>query len=99
MSLRTVGFTPMCPRNTCDEAEIGADGHCYVTGRRRLWRHNRKELHMYARFTTIQGKPEKIEDAIRVVENDVIPASKVLPGFKNGYWYADRKSGKLLSLT
>lgn len=54
---------------------------------------------MYARFTTIQGKPEKIEDAIRVVENDVIPASKVLPGFKNGYWYADRKSGKMLSLT
>lgn len=54
---------------------------------------------MYARLTTIQGKPEKIEDAIRVVENDVIPASKVLPGFKNGYWYADRKSGKMLSLT
>jgi len=54
---------------------------------------------MYARFTTIQGKPEKIEDAIRVVENDVIPASKLLPGFKNGYWYADRTSGKMLSLT
>jgi hypothetical protein len=54
---------------------------------------------MYARLTTIQGSPEKIEDAIRVVENDVIPASKVLPGFKNGYWLADRKSGKMIALT
>ena len=54
---------------------------------------------MFARLTTIQGKPEKIEDAIRVIENDVIPASKVFPGFKSGYWLADRKSGKLLGLT
>jgi len=54
---------------------------------------------MYARLTTVQGKPEKIDDAIRVIENDVIPGSKVLPGFKNGYWLADRKSGKLLGLT
>jgi hypothetical protein len=54
---------------------------------------------MYARLTTIQGSPEKIEDAIRVVENDVIPASKVLQGFKNGYWLADRKSGKMIALT
>src|SRR5579864_6944186 len=60
---------------------------------------NREEQHMYARLTTVQGKPEKIEDAIRVIENDVIPGSKVLPGFKNGYWLADRKSGKLLGLT
>jgi hypothetical protein len=54
---------------------------------------------MFARLTTVQGKPEKIEDAIRVIENDVIPGSKVLPGFKKGYWLADRKSGKLLALT
>jgi hypothetical protein len=54
---------------------------------------------MYARLTTIQGSPEKLEDAIRVIENDVIPASKMLPGFKNGYWLADRKSGKVLGLT
>ena len=54
---------------------------------------------MYARLTTIQGSPEKLEDAIRVIENDVIPTSKVLPGFKNGYWFADRKSGKMIALT
>jgi hypothetical protein len=54
---------------------------------------------MYGRLTTIQGKPERFEDAIRVIENDVIPGFKVLPGFKNGYWLADRKSGKLMSLS
>ena len=54
---------------------------------------------MYARLTTIQGTPEKIEDAIRVVQNDVIPGSKVLEGFKNGYWCADRTSGAMFALT
>jgi hypothetical protein len=54
---------------------------------------------MFARLTTIQGSPEKLEDAIRVIENDVIPASKVLEGFKNGYWLSDRESGKMYALT
>lgn len=54
---------------------------------------------MFARLTTIQGTPAKIEDAIRVVENDVIPGAKVLDGFKDGYWCVDRKTGKMLSLT
>lgn len=53
---------------------------------------------MFARLTTIQGKTDKIDDAIRVVENDVIPAAKVMAGFKNGYWCVDRKTGKMLSL-
>ena len=29
----------------------------------------------------------------------MIPASKVLPGFKTGYWFADRKTGKMYSVT
>ena len=54
---------------------------------------------MYARLTTVQGKPEQFDDSLRVLENDVIPGTKILPGFKNGYWLADRKSGKLLGIT
>ena len=54
---------------------------------------------MYARLTTIQGNPSKIDDAIRIIDNDVVPAVKMLPGFKNGYWFADRTSGRLLALT
>jgi hypothetical protein len=54
---------------------------------------------MFARLTTIQGKTEKIDDGIRVLENDTIPAAKLLAGFKNGYWCVDRKTGKMVSLT
>lgn len=54
---------------------------------------------MYARLTTIQGKTEKIGDAVRVVENDVIPAVKLFAGFKNGYWCVDRQTGKIVALT
>lgn len=54
---------------------------------------------MFARITTINGTAEKIGDAVRVVENDVMPASKALPGFKHGYWLADRKTGNMLALT
>ena len=54
---------------------------------------------MFARLTTIQGTTDKIADAIRVVENDVIPAVKVIAGFRGGYWCVDRKSGRMLTLT
>lgn len=54
---------------------------------------------MHARLTTVQGRPEQIDDALRLVENDVIPGTKIMPGFKNGFWLADRKSGKLLGIT
>jgi hypothetical protein len=54
---------------------------------------------MFARLTTIQGTAAKIDDAVRVIENDVIPASKNLGGFRSGYWCVDRESGKMLALT
>jgi hypothetical protein len=54
---------------------------------------------MFARLTTIQGSSDKIDDAIRVVENDVIPGARAMDGFKGGYWCADRKTGRLLGLT
>ncbi len=54
---------------------------------------------MFARITTIQGTPAKLDEAIRLVENDVIPGAKVMEGFKGGYWCADRKSGIMLGLT
>jgi hypothetical protein len=34
-----------------------------------------------------------------MIENDVIPASRVLSGFNSGYWLIDRVTGKLLALT
>jgi hypothetical protein len=54
---------------------------------------------MFARLTTTQGRPEQIDDARRVVENDVIPGAKMLSGFTGGYWLVDRKTGKGVTLT
>src|SRR5438093_7491817 len=60
---------------------------------------NREEQPMFARLTTIKGTTDKIEDAIRVVENDVIPGAKALDGFRGGYWCTDRTTGKMVALT
>lgn len=54
---------------------------------------------MFARLTTIQGNSTRIDDAIRVIDNEVVPAAKLLVGFKNGYWCTDRTSGRLVFLT
>lgn len=54
---------------------------------------------MFARITTIQGTADKVEDAIRVVENDIVPGLKAMTGFKSGYWCMDRKSGSVISMT
>lgn len=54
---------------------------------------------MFARVTTVQGRPGAIDDATRVIENDVIPAATVLDGFRGGYWLADRRTGTVLGIT
>ena len=48
---------------------------------------------MFTRLITMEGSPSRVEDAIRLIENDIIPAAKLLPGFTGGYWCADRKTG------
>lgn len=54
---------------------------------------------MYARVTTIHTDPARIDETIKVIEADVIPASRRLSRFKGGYWLTDRVTGKLLALT
>lgn len=54
---------------------------------------------LYARLTTVQGRPEKVEDGIRYMHESVIPAAQQLPGFRGLISLTDRKSGKGLSLT
>lgn len=54
---------------------------------------------MYARVTTVQGRPDQIDDAVRLIENDVIPAAELMSGFKGGHWLADREHGKMIAVT
>jgi heme-degrading monooxygenase HmoA len=54
---------------------------------------------MFARVSTIQGKPQQVEDGIRQYREQVMPAVKKMAGFKGAYFLVDRKSGKEVSIT
>jgi heme-degrading monooxygenase HmoA len=54
---------------------------------------------MFARLSTIFGKPERMEDGIREYREQVIPAVKKMPGFKQAMLMVDRKSGKSVGIT
>lgn len=54
---------------------------------------------MFARVSTIQGKPERVEDGIRNYREQVIPSVKKMVGFKGAYFLVDRESGKEVSIT
>src|SRR3990172_5521111 len=54
---------------------------------------------MLARVSTIQGKPQQVEDGIRQYREQVVPAVKKMAGFKGAYFLVDRKSGKEVSIT
>jgi heme-degrading monooxygenase HmoA len=54
---------------------------------------------MLARVSTIQGKPQQVEDGIRQYREQVMSAVKKMAGFKGAYFLVDRKSGKEISIT
>jgi hypothetical protein len=49
---------------------------------------------MFARVVTIQGKPDKVDDAIRFMKEQVNPNLGKMAGSKGTYTLVDRKSGK-----
>ena len=54
---------------------------------------------MFARVSTIQGKPKQVEDGIRQYREQVIPAVKKMVGFSGAYFLVDRQNGKEVSIT
>ncbi len=53
---------------------------------------------MYARVTTLEGPPDRIDDGIRHVREQVLPQLQQLDGFKGFIALGDRQSGKLLGV-
>jgi heme-degrading monooxygenase HmoA len=49
---------------------------------------------MFARVVTIQGKPDRIDAAIRNFQEQIVPSIRKMNGFKAGYLLVDRKIGK-----
>jgi heme-degrading monooxygenase HmoA len=53
---------------------------------------------MYARVTTIQGSPGKMDDAERHVQEQTLPQLQKMEGFKGFVALGDRQSGKVLGV-
>ena len=54
---------------------------------------------MFARVTTTQGAPEQFDQAVRYIQEQVIPSVRGIPGLKGAYWLGDRQTGKGLAIT
>jgi heme-degrading monooxygenase HmoA len=53
---------------------------------------------MYARVTTIEGAPDKMDDAARHVREQTLPQLQQMDGFKGFVSLGDRQSGKVLGV-
>ncbi len=53
---------------------------------------------MYARVTTLEGPPDRMDDATRHVREQVLPQLQQMDGFKGFVALSDRQSGKVLGV-
>lgn len=49
---------------------------------------------MFARLTTTQMKIDRLDEAVKLYEESVIPAAKSQRGYRGVYFLIDRKTGK-----
>jgi heme-degrading monooxygenase HmoA len=54
---------------------------------------------MFARFTIVQMKENKFDEAIKLYEDSVVPGAKSQKGFCEIYLFTDRKTGKGYSIS
>jgi hypothetical protein len=53
---------------------------------------------MQARISTIEGDASKIDDAVKIVNEKILPTLKGLEGFTAVNFLADRSAGKLVAV-
>lgn len=53
---------------------------------------------MYARISTIEGDPGKLDDAIATINEKVLPTLKGVEGFRAANFLADRSTGKMVAV-
>ena len=54
---------------------------------------------MYARITTIQISPYRMDEAIGIIQEHVVPAAKQQDGFKGLQMLVDRTTGRSFTIT
>jgi heme-degrading monooxygenase HmoA len=59
----------------------------------------RRSKGVYARLTTIEGLPDKMDDATRHVQEQTLPQLRQMDGFEGFVALGDRQSGRLLGVT
>jgi hypothetical protein len=53
----------------------------------------------HARVVDFEGDPSRIDEAVRLLETNVLPNVRNLPGFQGGFWIIDRANGKGVGVT
>jgi hypothetical protein len=53
---------------------------------------------MQARISTIEGDASKIDEAVQIINEKILPALKGLEGFTAANFLADRSAGKLVAV-
>ena len=53
---------------------------------------------MYARISTIEGDGGKIDDAVKIINEKIMPVLKALEGFRAANFLVDRSAGKLVAV-
>ena len=54
---------------------------------------------MFARFTIVQVKLDKIDETIKLYEESVVPGAKTQKGYQGIYLFTDRSTGKGYSIS
>lgn len=54
---------------------------------------------MFVRMTTVQVRPDAIDQAISIYRDSVAPAAKAQKGYVSSYMFTDQASGKGIAVT
>ena len=54
---------------------------------------------MFARLTMVQVNVEKIDEVVKIFDDNVVPAAKSQKGYSGAYLLTDRKTGKCYALS
>jgi hypothetical protein len=59
---------------------------------------NGMEVKMLARLAMIQGKPEKVDDVVRLFKEQTLVNAKKVKGFKQAFMMVNRQNGKIVAM-
>ncbi len=54
---------------------------------------------MFARLLSVQGRSDKLDEVIKIWKEEDIPELESVKGYCGAYLLADRKTGKVISIT